>query len=163
MLTALAALEAPLVKARRSSSHAVIDTRYSLRPCCFHLGCRRRTAYCRRRRQKSQACAGNAIGGAHLPSQKVVGLGLACWDFLAQLEAFPKPDQKLRTQRLEVRSSHALLLAASCLSGGYLVGKRWRQLCQCIDSSCPAWFGSTFDHQSWGRQYRATDCLRACW
>lgn len=34
--------------------------------------------------------------------KKVVGLGLACWDFLAQVAAFPKPDEKLRTQRMEV-------------------------------------------------------------
>lgn len=33
---------------------------------------------------------------------KVVGLGLACWDFLAQVAAFPKPDEKLRTQKMEV-------------------------------------------------------------
>ena len=35
--------------------------------------------------------------------KKVVGLGLACWDFLAQVAAFPKPDEKLRTQRMEVK------------------------------------------------------------
>lgn len=34
--------------------------------------------------------------------KKVVGLGLACWDFVAQVAAFPKPDEKLRTQRMEV-------------------------------------------------------------
>ena len=33
---------------------------------------------------------------------KVVGLGLACWDFLGQVAAFPKPDEKIRTQRMEV-------------------------------------------------------------
>lgn len=42
--------------------------------------------------------------GAHSSNEsrpKVVGLGLACWDFLAQVAAFPKPDEKLRTQRME--------------------------------------------------------------
>ena len=39
------------------------------------------------------------------PRIKVVGLGLACWDFLAQVATFPKPDEKLRTQRIEVGRS----------------------------------------------------------
>lgn len=40
------------------------------------------------------------------PGPKVVGLGLACWDFLAQVASFPKPDEKLRTQRMEVLLWH---------------------------------------------------------
>ena len=40
------------------------------------------------------------------PRPKVVGLGLACWDFLAQVAAFPKPDEKLRTQGMEVNGVH---------------------------------------------------------
>lgn len=34
---------------------------------------------------------------------KVVGMGSCGLDYLAQVAAFPQPDDKLRTERLEVR------------------------------------------------------------
>ena len=34
---------------------------------------------------------------------KVVGMGLACWDYLAQVASFPEPDQKIRTLQLQVK------------------------------------------------------------
>ena len=37
------------------------------------------------------------------PKLKVVGLGSAGLDYLAQVAAFPKPDEKLRTEQMEVR------------------------------------------------------------
>ncbi|MBZ5782386.1 hypothetical protein, partial [Klebsiella aerogenes] len=34
---------------------------------------------------------------------KIVGMGSACVDYLAQVAAYPQPDDKLRTERLEVQ------------------------------------------------------------
>jgi len=42
---------------------------------------------------------------------KVVGMGSCGLDYLAQVAAFPQPDEKLRTERLEVR--HSLRLSVS--------------------------------------------------
>ena len=39
--------------------------------------------------------------------KKIVGMGLCCLDYLAELESYPKPDAKLRTESLQVR--HACL------------------------------------------------------
>lgn len=33
---------------------------------------------------------------------KIVGFGLCCMDYLAQIATYPEPDAKLRTERLEV-------------------------------------------------------------
>ena len=57
------------------------------------------TFICQRRQSTPQASIADASTERR---PKVVGLGLACWDFLAQVAAFPKPDEKLRTQKMEV-------------------------------------------------------------
>lgn len=57
------------------------------------------TCTCQRRQSILQASTADASTERR---PKVVGLGLACWDFLAQVAAFPKPDEKLRTQKMEV-------------------------------------------------------------
>ena len=57
------------------------------------------TCTCQRRHLAPQASTADALTERR---PKIVGLGLACWDFLAQVAAFPKPDEKLRTQKMEV-------------------------------------------------------------
>ena len=57
------------------------------------------TSTCQCRSSPAQASTADASTERR---PKVVGLGLACWDFLAQVAAFPKPDEKLRTQKMEV-------------------------------------------------------------
>ena len=57
------------------------------------------TCTCQCRHSTPQASTADASAERR---PKVVGLGLACWDFLAQVAAFPKPDEKLRTQKMEV-------------------------------------------------------------
>ena len=45
--------------------------------------------------------------------KKIVGMGLCCLDYLAELESYPKPDTKLRTESLQVW--HACLPSAFLL------------------------------------------------
>lgn len=40
--------------------------------------------------------------------KKVIGMGSACLDYLAQVAAWPNPDDKLRTESLEVRKLNSL-------------------------------------------------------
>ena len=40
---------------------------------------------------------------------KVVGMGLACWDYRAQVSSFPQPDEKIRTLQLQVSTYSKLL------------------------------------------------------
>ena len=72
------------------------------------------TCICRSRRYQTPQAA--TAGASTEPQPKVVGLGLACWDFLAQVAAFPKPDEKLRTQRMEVCHDSSAWLAVLCVS-----------------------------------------------
>ena len=57
-------------------------------------------------RQHARAPQASPSDASTESGPKVVGLGLACWDFLAQVASFPKPDEKLRTQRMEVFHWH---------------------------------------------------------
>ncbi|DBA71695.1 TPA: hypothetical protein ACH3X2_001144 [Trebouxia sp. C0005] len=82
------------------------------------------TAHVKRTVQASvQAVTNKPLGHR----QKVVGLGLACWDFLAQVATFPKPDEKLRTQRMETRGggncANALTAASRLGTDACLVTK----------------------------------------
>ncbi|KAL3139196.1 hypothetical protein ABBQ32_005971 [Trebouxia sp. C0010 RCD-2024] len=71
-----------------------------------------------------QASTSNASTEAQ---PKIVGLGLACWDFLAQVATFPKPDDKMRTERMETRGggncANALTAASRLGADTYLVTK----------------------------------------
>ena len=94
--------------------------------------------------------------GAHSSSgsrPKVVGLGLACWDFLAQVAAFPKPDEKLRTQRMEASLA---MLTDTCFDSRtrlvypYVISdERRRQLCQCTDGCISPGRGCLSCDQNW--------------
>lgn len=61
------------------------------------------------------------------PKLKVVGLGSAGLDYLAQVAAFPKPDEKLRTEQMETRGggncANALTAAARLGLETHLVSK----------------------------------------
>ena len=47
--------------------------------------------------------------GGHETATKVVGMGSCGLDYLAQVAAFPQPDDKLRTERLQVHNLYPTL------------------------------------------------------
>lgn len=61
------------------------------------------------------ACAAWQGQGAGPPGSgpKVVGMGSCGLDYLAQVAAFPRPDDKLRTESLEVHRACITFLEAS--------------------------------------------------
>ena len=68
--------------------------------CSVHvLTCRASSVLRNGFRQHSLRC--QALSNPQ-PKDKVVGLGGVGLDYLAQVAAFPKPDQKLRTEKMEV-------------------------------------------------------------
>lgn len=72
---------------------------------------------------------------------KVVGMGLACWDYLAQVAQFPQPDEKIRTLQLQVWStgdprSHKQSFFYYCKCNELhlsFVDTRWRECGQLLD------------------------------
>ena len=70
--------------------------------------CLRRSGRVRRsgrrigRRGRCHTRASTGTDGETLQPQKVVGLGSVGLDYLAQVVEFPKPDEKIRTSRMEV-------------------------------------------------------------
>ncbi|KAK9808210.1 hypothetical protein WJX73_009115 [Symbiochloris irregularis] len=68
---------------------------------------RREPAYPRAtgaRRRPLLACAQQASATQAQPGPKIVGFGMCCMDYLAQIANYPAPDAKLRTERLETSS-----------------------------------------------------------
>lgn len=55
-----------------------------------------------------RAAVRTAAAGNGAPRIKVVGVGGCGVDYLASVAAYPRPDDKLRTEKLEVRSAVAL-------------------------------------------------------
>ena len=63
--------------------------------------CAPTNSQCRSQRSRS-LCRALSNGDAD-QRPKVVGLGGVGLDYLAQVAAFPKPDEKLRTEKMEVK------------------------------------------------------------
>ena len=79
-------------------------------------------------------------------SRKIVGMGGCNVDYLASIASFPKPDDKLRTEKLEVchpslhqvkrgRALEFFLDHQATLLHQLKTGARWRECCQCAHSS----------------------------
>ena len=64
------------------------------------LTCSLTDPQCPRQRSRILCCA--LSSGEAQEKAKVVGLGGVGLDYLAQVAAFPKPDEKLRTEKMEV-------------------------------------------------------------
>lgn len=56
------------------------------------------------RKKSLQSCCSAAGHTDEARKPKIVGLGSVGLDYLAQVAAFPKPDEKLRTKQMEVGS-----------------------------------------------------------
>jgi DNA replication protein DnaC len=56
------------------------------------------------RKKSLQSCCSAAERTNEPQKPKIVGLGSVGLDYLAQVAAFPKPDEKLRTKQMEVGS-----------------------------------------------------------
>jgi hypothetical protein len=54
------------------------------------------------RKKPLQSCCSAAERTNEAQKPKIVGLGSVGLDYLAQVAAFPKPDEKLRTKQMEV-------------------------------------------------------------
>ena len=54
------------------------------------------------RKEPLQSCCSAAERTYEAQKPKIVGLGSVGLDYLAQVAAFPKPDEKLRTKQMEV-------------------------------------------------------------
>ena len=62
------------------------------------------------------SCVRHTLCAAGVQNKKVVGMGSCGLDYLAQVDAFPKPDAKIRTQQLEVLLAYTSCLYAASVS-----------------------------------------------
>lgn len=105
---------------RADASHAVALRKVEYWKCSKPLETCGRHILCRLDRQRymhahmpknkfaralrSHCCASSGQSPRNSSKPKVVGLGSVGLDYLAQVTRFPKPDEKLRTEKMEVCS-----------------------------------------------------------